>query len=138
MFSRKLLTSCFAAALFIGVTSTPSQAQQNNGQATFGNLIAALNNINVQVDDLIDIGDVNIGDITLVNVEDVLNGNNVRALNRALNRNNVEILNLRDVLNDSEILTDFLNDNNVLIDEVIAIDVLSGDLVIFVLPLPLP
>ncbi len=109
-----------------------TQLAQTAGQATFGNLIAALNNINVQIDRLNALNDLTIGDVNVVNVEDVLNGNNVQALNNALNRNDVDINVLRDVLNNSlnnlnvEILNDALNNNNVAVGDVVAIDVLSG------------
>ena len=76
--------------------SAPSLAR--SGQATFGNLIAALNNIAVNIDELEALNDLTIGDINIVNVENLLNGNNV-------------------------VLTD-----------VIAIDVLSGELNLFPLP----
>lgn len=102
------------------------------GQATFGNLIAALNNIAVEIDELNALNDLTIEDVQVVNVEDVLNGNRVNALNNALNRNNVEILNLRNVLNNNEIIKNVLNNNNIALDDVVAIDVLSGgDVVVF-------
>ena len=106
---------------------------QQVGQATFGNLIAALNNIAVEIDELNALNDLEVEDVQVVNVEDLLNGNRVNALNNALNRNNVEILNLRNVLNNNDVLNDALNDLNIAINDVIAIDVLSGELVIFTL-----
>lgn len=128
------------ALLLTAFTVAPASAQ-NNRQATFGNLIAALNNINVQLDNVEIIDDITIGDITLVDASNLLRNSNIRAFNNALNRNNVEILTLQDILNDSEflnnntILTDFLNNNDVNIGQILAIevDVLSGDLTIFFL-----
>ncbi len=128
------------ALLLSAFTVAPASAQ-NNQQGTFGNLIAALNNINVQLDNVEIIDDITIGDITLVDASNLLRGSNIRAFNNALNRNNVEILTLQDILNDSEflnnntILTDFLNNNDVDIGQILAIevDVLSGDLTIFFL-----
>ena len=102
------------------------------GQATFGNLIAALNNIAVEIDELNALNNLEIEDVQVVNVEDVLSGNNIRALNNALNRNEVDILNLRNVLNNNEVIKNALNRNNVAIGEVVAIDVLSGgDVIVF-------
>ena len=124
--------------------SAPSLAR--SGQATFGNLIAALNNIAVNIDELNALNDLTIGDITLVDVDNLLSGNNVRALNNALNRNEVDIGILQNFLNDIRIqdcailscdavdvtLQNFLNQPNIVITDVIAIDVLSGgDLIIF-------
>lgn len=104
---------------------------QQVGQATFGNLIAALNNIAVEIDELNALNNLTIEDVRVVNVEDLLNGKRVNALNNALNRNNVEILNLRNVLNNNEIIKDALNNINV--SDVVAIDVLSGgDVIVFI------
>lgn len=109
-----------------------AQAAQMANQATFGNLIAALNNIAVQIDrlELLRAADI---EVRVVNVEDVLNGNNVEALNNALNRNNLEVTLLQDLidnsLNNFAILNDALNNNQI----AIAIDVLSGgDVILFV------
>ena len=133
MSKRTICLSFAAVILTLGLASTPARAQVQEGQATFGNLIAALNNINVQIDNLEVLEDVEIGDITVVDASDLLQGARIRALNNALNRNNVEILNLRNVLNNNDVLNDALNDLNIAIGDVIAIDVLSGELTIFTL-----
>ena len=143
----KSVSSLCVLTLALCLSASPAHAQQNNRQANFGNLIAALNNINVQIEnlevltDLIDIGVIEVGDINVevITVENVLSGNNIRALNNALNRNEVEINILRDFLNNNTILQDFLNnslnnwDVDILINELIAVNVLSGgDIVIYV------
>jgi hypothetical protein len=133
MSKRTLCLSVVAVTLTLGLAAAPARAQVQEGQATFGNLIAALNNINVQIDNLEVLEDVEIGDITVVDASNLLQGARIRALNNALNRNNVEILNLRDVLNNNDVLNDALNDLNIAIGDVIAIDVLSGELTIFTL-----
>jgi hypothetical protein len=122
-----------AGALALGVAASPVQAQQKQGgQVTQGNLIAALNNINLEIDRLNALNDLTITDVRVVNVEDVANNN--RALNNALNRNDVDVL--RNFLNNSlnnnnvEILNDALNNNNVNVSDVVAINVLSGDRVV--------
>ena len=124
MFSRTL--ACSMAVVVVGLMAAPAQAQSSRAaQATAGNLIAALNNINVQT-----------GDITVID-GDVLENVNVVALNNALNRNNIELLSgddadlvdvdLQDVLNDLDL------DVNVS-DIFVLVDVLSGDLVGIILP----
>lgn len=132
-----VLTAVLAAALLVAPTASP---QPDNRQANFGNLIAALNNINVQIDRLNVLSNITADNLQVVNVEDVLSGNNIRALNNALNNNDVDVNVLRDFLNNNECsvvavcdsLNDALDDNNVLITDVIAINVLSGgDVVIF-------
>ena len=140
MRNRNLFASLFVTTLAVGSVTTPAKALDVE-DVSFGNLISALNNLDVAIDDLelltdlIDIGDVNIEDvnITVVDVDDVLSGNRVRALNNALNRNDVDIDALQDFLNDNDILNDALNDLDIDIDDVVGIDVLSGgDLLVFV------
>ena len=130
-----VLTVVLAAALVVAPTASP---KQENRQATFGNLIAALNNINVQIDRLNVLSNLDAEEIRLVNVENVLSGNNIRALNNALNNNDVDVL--RDFLNDNECsvvavcdsLNNVLNDADIAITDVIAINVLSGgDVIVF-------
>lgn len=109
-----------------------TQNVQGAAQATFGNLIAALNNIAVQIDALNNIDIQNV-DITVVDIDNLnLTVQQVDVLNNFLNNNQVEILELQNVLNNNTFLNNFLNNANILITDVVAIDVLSGgDLVIF-------
>ena len=132
-FKKASLVGALALALAaVGMPERAEAQQQDVGQATFGNLIAALNNINAQIRAL---ENVDIDEVRVVNVQNVLNKNNVNAFNNALNRNNVEILNLRNVLNNNEIIKNALNNNNVAIDRVVAISVLSGgDIIVFYQP----
>jgi hypothetical protein len=125
-----------AGILMLGVPTVVITEQaavaQQAGQATVGNLIAALNNIAVQITNLEALNNLTVEDVRVVNVEDVLNDNNVEAFNNALNRNNVEIITLRNTLNNNEIIKNVLNNNNIAITDVVAIDVLSGgDVVVF-------
>ena len=105
-------------------------------QANFGNLVSALNNVAVQLENVQVLS--NIGNLEVVHVSDVLNGNNVQALNNALNRNAVDIALLQNFLNNSvnnnnvEVLKNFLNNSNVNIQDLVAINVLSGgDITVF-------
>ena len=135
--NQSRFTAILGAGIFMlgvpAVTLMPQPAMaQRAQQNTVGNLIAALNNIAVQITNLNALNDLTVEDVQVVNVEDVLNGNNVEAFNNALNRNNVEIIELRNTLNNNEIVKNVLNNNNVAIGEVVAIDVLSGgDVVVF-------
>ena len=135
------LATVLAVALLLPSIAGPALAQTQNNevrQVTSGNLIAALNNINVEINNLQALNDLTITDVRVVNVEDVLNDNNVRAFNNALNRNEVDIAVLQNFLNNSlndNVVTirEVLSNNNVVIGEYVAIDVLSGgDVVIYV------
>ena len=131
------LASMLGAGIFmLGVPAVtlmqePASAQQAK-QTTVGNLISALNNIAVQITNLEALNDLTVEDVRVVDVDDVLNDNNVQALNNALNDNNVEVVTLRNVLNGNEVIKEALNNNDVAISDVVAIEVLSGgDVVVF-------
>jgi hypothetical protein len=127
----RMLALSAAVTLSLALAA-PAAAQQTSVQRSFGNLIAALNNISVQIEELEALNDLTVSDVRVVNVEDVLNGNRVRALNNALNRNDVDIVRLRNVLNDNEIIKNALNNNDVAVSDVVAIEVLSGgDIVLY-------
>lgn len=146
-----------SGVLLLGGVSMPAVASaapitQTANQATFGNLIAALDNISAQIGNLNVLtnnlnGSLNGSNIQLVNVNDVLNGNNVNALNNALNRNSVQIGLLQNFLNNVTVtdvlsgntitLTNFLNNNTVpiTIGQVVGVNVLSGgQVVVFYVP----
>ena len=123
------------AALALSLTTGPALAAPKAQQVNQGNLISALNNIAVQIEDLQALNDLTVQDVRVVNVEDVLNNN--RVLNNALNRNDVDINVLRDFLNNNNTdvavtLRNILNNNDVAINDVVAINVLSGgEVVVF-------
>lgn len=139
---HSLLIAVIATITTAWLSPLDATAQVQVGrQATVGNLIAALNNINVEIDELNALNDLTVQDVQVVNVENVLNDANIKAFNNALNRNNVEILNLRNVLNNNQCsvvavcdaIKNVLNNNNIAIGDVVAIDVLSGgEVVVFV------
>jgi hypothetical protein len=134
--SLKPLALALTAAFLIG-SATPriveaQQDRQQAGQVNAGQLISALNNISVQINRLNALNDLTVQNVRVVNVEDVLRGANIEALNNALNRNNVEILNLRNVLNNNTVIQDVLNNADINISRVVSIDVLSGgDVIVF-------
>ena len=88
----------------------------------------------MQIGDVTALNDLTIQDVQVVNVEDVLNNSNV--LTNVLRDANVQVLQdfLNDSLNDNnvEIIKNALNNNDVLISDVVAVNVLSGgDLIVF-------
>ena len=90
---KRIIALLSVTALMVALTAMPAMAQVNTPvQVNAGNLIAALNNVNVN--------------ITNVEVEDVVDVNNnrvnVNALQNFLNRNNVNV-DIRDVLNDNNV-----------------------------------
>ncbi len=107
----------FAAILtsFALVTATSAAPTQT----TVGTLLAGLINVNVQNVTV----DIETGDITVVNVEDVLNNNDIRILNNVLNNNTI-------ASNNSNFLNNLLRDANIITGNQIVVGVLNG--VIFV------
>ena len=120
------------AVIALAIPNNAQAQQQNVGQAAFGNLIAALNNINAQVRALENV-DVEVEDVQVVNIgdiEDNLNENQIEVLNNALQ--NADIDALQNFLNNNDVLNDALNENNIQISDVVAVNVLSGgDIVIY-------
>jgi hypothetical protein len=131
---KKSRVAAVAAVLALAVPASGALAQPSAQQITQGNLVAALNDVNVQLDRVNALNNLTISDVQVVNVQDVLNNSNV--LDNVLRDANVQIL--QDFLNNSlnnnnvQILNDALNNNNVSVSRVVAIDVLSGgDVILF-------
>jgi hypothetical protein len=74
----------------------------------------------------------NVNAVDVVDINNVATGNNVQALNNALNRNDVEISALRNAINQNSILNEALKNANIAVTDVVAVNVLSGgDIVVF-------
>lgn len=134
---KQILTLGVAASLLLA-PAAPTFAQTGSGQcvATAANGAAGLVNALVSLP-------LNACNISVVNVGNSLN--NLRALNNVLNNSPVlsqnditvtRVVTIEDVLNDNTVdvdaLQNFLNQNNIPIDAVVGVGVLSGgQLVIF-------
>lgn len=106
----KNLKITFVIMMFTTFGYTVQAQQTNVGQALSGL-------INVSV------GSIEVGDITVVDADNVLNNNEVRILNNVLNNSPI-------ASNNSEILTNLLRDSNVISDNETVVGVLSGGLVL--------
>ena len=110
MQTRTLLTAVATAAFAAIVTPSLSTAQDTTAKKTtvskgevamqpsFGSLISALNSSTANADKLKSLTTVNAADVQFVNVEDLLKGNDVSALNNALSKNKEGIDALRTAL----------------------------------------
>jgi hypothetical protein len=67
-----------------GQVAGDQQGRQGAGQANFGNLVSALNNVSAQVQNVRALEDVNVVDV--VDVNNVASGNNVQALKAVRHR----------------------------------------------------
>lgn len=130
MTKSRRIAAGLAVTSALACTTAPAMAAQDARQATFGNLISALNNVAVQVDRVDALNDLTVQDVRVVDIARTLNGNNVSALNNALQ--NADIDAVQGVLNDNEVIKDALNANDVAVTDVVAVNVLSGgDVVVF-------
>ncbi len=121
------LAVAIVAAVMLGAIATaPSTvaaqaaAQRQNQTANVGQLVSGLINVNVGAVQLA----VETGDITLVNVEDVLNNSQIDILNNVLNNNTI-------LSNNSNFLNNLLQNANILTENQIVVGVLSGGQIVF-------
>lgn len=128
---RLLAMTCTVAGLALPATASAAPDQAAGG-INQGNLISALNNVAVQVDRVNALNDLTVQDVQVVNVQDVVR--NSRVLDNALRDADIDVLTnfLNGSLNNNEVVKDVLDDANVAITDVVAINVLSGgDVVVF-------
>ena len=116
----------FTALVAFAGPTIGAQTTQGARQVTRGGVISALNNIDANISRLSALNNLSVSKVRVVNVSNLFNKNNVSALNNALNKNHTQILNLRNVLNNNEVIKNALNNNNVALDRVVAVNVLSG------------
>lgn len=134
---KKLRVLMLAPALVLAaVALAPSaQAQPTNPrQVSVGGLVdVLLQNTNVEIP--VNVRENQIG---LVNLNDVLNDAEITVLQDILRGSPIlsqNQTNIQNVLNGNTVLKDFLNSNDVVVSDVVAVDVLSGGrLTIFYLP----
>ena len=108
MQTRTLLAATAVAAITAIATPSISSAQDTTTKKTsagevamapnFGSLISAINSSSKHNDKIKSLTDVNAANVQLVNVEDLLKGNDVNALNNALDKNKNDITTLQTTL----------------------------------------
>ena len=109
MHTRTLLTAV-ATAAFVAIATPSISRAQDTTRATskgevatmsapsFGSLISAINATAATNAKLKDMATIESSNVQLVNVEDLLKGNNVEALNNALKKNEADLATLRSTL----------------------------------------
>lgn len=119
MHTRTLLAAIATAAVAAVATPSLSQAQKptttSKGEVaiapSFGSLISAINAASAQSDKIKAMADLSATNVQLVNVSDLLKGNNVEALNNALQKNEADIATLRTTLGANATITTVLAGN---------------------------
>ena len=115
MHKRNLLAA-FVAAAAIGIASPAishaQQTQTSKGEVattpSFGTLISAINSASAHNAKLTAMTDLTAANVQLVNVEDLLKGENVEALNNALTKNEADITTLRATLDANKTISGLL------------------------------
>ena len=108
MHTRTLLAATAVAAFAAIATPTISSAQDTTSKQTskgevamapsFGSLISAINASSAHNDKIKALTDVNATNVQLVNVDDLLKGNDVNALTNAVQKNQADITTLQTTL----------------------------------------
>jgi hypothetical protein len=129
----QLVAALSAAVLWLGAPTVLAQ-QQESRLAAFGNLPEALNNTNVEIQALhrLDVQSIR---VVMVDVGELRSGNNSQVLSHALNTNQANIRALQDFLNNAETpagaaMRNWLIANQLVVNEVVALDVLDDSTVI--------
>ena len=123
-------------------TTAPGGTVSAPGQPTFGQLMSSLAQMKSEVAKVQQLRMLSTNDVRLVKVQSVASGSDTAALNNALSRNASQLAALRSALarvpltasTDRHTLTfaQFLSDNKLSIDQVVAADVNNGSLVAFI------
>lgn len=113
-----------AEAKTVSIASVKQQLP--TGQIGSKELLSALDRVNEQSNKLKGMPSENIGPVSLVGVKDVLKEKDAKAFKEALQRNSEGILKLQEILGSNELVKGFLNQNNVTLKDVVAVNLLSG------------
>jgi hypothetical protein len=131
---RTALVIALLATTIPAIALAQGGNRQATGQPNFGTLISSMNNTAAEMTELNELKNLTATNVRVVNIEDLLKGNNVEAFNNALNRNKAETAKLTSALNGNKVLTDYLKTNNIAVSRVVAIDVSGGVVTLFVQP----
>jgi TolA-binding protein len=122
-------------------TTTTTTTQQNPGQPNFGQLMSSLNRMKAEVAQVRSLRMLSTNDVHIIKVQSIA-GTDTAALNNALTKNAADIASLRNALSrvqlmastDRHTLTfaEFLADNKLSINQVVAADVSNGALTAFI------
>ncbi|EYF02723.1 hypothetical protein [Chondromyces apiculatus] len=143
--SMKLTILAIAAAPL--TLSAPALADNNCGSSDESTIIQSMNRVLGQAEEVMLLDGIQASNICLVNVNESLNGDIVTllAVERLAALNDLQIGALQSVLSDLIVIAagddvidieDFLNDNDISLEDIVAADVASGNLILFYMPAP--
>ena len=131
----QLVAALSAAVMWLSAPTVMAQ-QQESRLAPVGNLPEALNNTNAEIQALHRLAVQSIR-VVVVDVGELRSGNNSQVLSNALNTNQANIRALQDFLNNAQTpagaaMRNWLITNQLMVNEVVALDVLDdGTVIVF-------
>ena len=141
-FKRRIAGALGAGILMIGVPTAVLAHQpavvpvvQQEGQGTYENLIAALDNLGAEVDQLNAMTDLTITNVRLFDADYLASGQDPAMLDQVVAKHGEEIRYVRSTLANHRIVRSVLETMNIPIESVVAVDALdAGDVAIYYRP----
>lgn len=141
-FKRRLVGALGAGILMIGIPTTVLAYQppvvpavQQEGQGTYENMIAALNNLSAEVEQLNATTDLTITNVRLFDADYLASGQDPAALDQAVAMHGEEIQYVQSTLANHEVVRTVLDMVQIPVERVVAVDALdAGDVAIYYQP----
>jgi hypothetical protein len=141
-FKRRIAGALGAGILMIGVPTSVFAYQppvvpvvQQEGQGTYENMIAALGNLNAELEQLNATADLSVTNVRIFDAEYLASGQDPAALDQAVATHGAEIQNARSTLANHEVVRSVLDMVNIPVESVVAVDALeAGDVAIYYQP----
>jgi hypothetical protein len=141
-FKRRLASALGAGILMIGVPTAALAYQppvvpvvQQEGQGTYENMIAALDNLGAETEQLSTRTDLTVNNVRIFDASYLASGQDPTALDQAMAMHGQDIQNVRGTVANNEVVRSVLQMVNVPVENVVAVDNLdAGDLAIYFEP----
>jgi type IV secretory pathway TrbF-like protein len=141
-FKRRIAGALGAGILMIGVPTSALAYQppvvpvvQQEGQGTYENMIAALGNLDAEVEQLNAITEMSVTNVRIFDADYLSSGQDPAALDQAVAMHDAEIQNVQSTLANHEIVRTVLEAVNIPVESVVAVDTLDGgDVAIYYQP----
>ncbi|HZO32945.1 MAG TPA: hypothetical protein VFH48_43945 [Chloroflexota bacterium] len=141
-FKRRFVGALGAGILMIGIPTTVLAYQppvvpavQQEGQGTYENMIAALNNLSAEVEQLNATTDLTITNVRLFDADYLASGQDPAALDQAVAMHGEEIQYVQSTLANHEVVRTVLDMVQIPVERVVAVDALdAGDVAIYYQP----
>jgi hypothetical protein len=132
-FKKRLASALGAAILVFGVPTAALASKppvvppvQQEGQGTYENMIAAIDNLGAEVDQLNATPDLTLTSVRLFDADYLASGRDPAALDQAIATHGEQIQHARSTLANNEVVRTVLQIVNIPVESVVAIDTLDG------------